>query len=401
MPVIVQIASASTGGIGRLTRDISSVLDSQKITNYICYGRGEIFNNKRDFMFGTKSEIIMHAVLTRIVDRTGFFSTKGTKELLDFLDEVHPDLIHLHNLHGYYLNIKLLFDYIKKKNITVVWTLHDCWAFTGHCVYFSMKKCEQWKEHCCNCEQLKEYPSCYFIGNVSRNYKDKKNIFNGVNNLTVVTPSKWLGKLVKESFLQNYQVKVIHNGINLNVFRIKTDPNINALKLSSDKKIILGVASTWVDRKGYNDFIRLSRLLPNTYVIVMVGLSKKQKREIPSRIIGIGHTENEEQLVDLYNSAELFLNLTYEDNYPTTNLEAMACGTSVLTYKTGGSPESITHSTGYIVPQGDLNRVVEIILHHHKNAETIKSCVQHAANFNKNKCFFNYVDLYTNILRNK
>lgn len=392
--VIVQIASASTGGIGRLTRDISDVLNQKGISNYIAYGRGEIFDLERDYMFGSRTEILMHGALTRLTDKTGLYSKKGTIQLLKFLDCVKPNIIQLHNLHGYYLNYEMLFQYIKRHNIITVWTLHDCWAYTGHCTYYTFVRCDQWKSQCYRCTQQRKYPACWFKGNVRENYERKRRAFTGVENLTLVTPSKWLADQTKYSFLKGYETKVINNGIDLKLFRVKEKTDISKYHIP-DKKIVLGLASTWGDRKGENDFIRLAAMLPPEYAVVMVGLPSQKIKKLPSNVIGIEHTENAEDLVDIYNTAEIFLNLTYEDNFPTTNLEAMACGTSVLTYRTGGSPESITKEVGYIVPVGDVQAVRDIVVAHKKNHQTILTCRENALKYDKNTRFNEYVELYT------
>lgn len=394
--VIVQIASASTGGIGRLTRDISDVLNQKGISNYIAYGRGEIFDSERDYMFGSRTEILMHGALTRLTDKTGLYSKNGTLQLLKFLDRVKPNIIQLHNLHGYYLNYEILFQYIKRHNITTVWTLHDCWAYTGHCTHYTFVRCDQWKSQCYRCTQQRRYPTCWFKGNVKENYERKKRAFTGVEKLTLVTPSKWLADQTKYSFLKGYETKVINNGIDLKLFRVKGKTDISKYHIP-DKKIVLGLASTWGDRKGESDFIRLAAMLPPEYVVVMVGLSSQKIKKLPSNVIGIEHTENVEDLVDIYNTAEIFLNLTYEDNFPTTNLEAMACGTSVLTYRTGGSPESITKESGYVVPVGDVQAVRDIVVAHRKNHQTILACRENALKYDKNDRFNEYVELYTHL----
>ena len=394
--VIVQIASASTGGIGRLTRDISDVLNQKGISNYIAYGRGEIFDSERDYMFGSRTEILMHGALTRLTDKTGLYSKNGTLQLLEFLDRVKPNIIQLHNLHGYYLNYEILFQYIKSHNITTVWTLQDCWANTVHSTHYTFVRCDQWKSQCYRCTQQRRYPTCWFKGNVKENYERKRRAFTGVENLTLVTPSKWLADQTKYSFLKGYETKVINNGIDLKLFRVKGKTDISKYHIP-DKKIVLGLASTWGDRKGESDFIRLAAMLSPEYVVVMVGLSSQKIKKLPSNVIGIEHTENVEDLVDIYNAAEIFLNLTYEDNFPTTNLEAMACGTSVLTYRTGGSPESITKEVGYVVPVGDIQAVRDIVVAHRKNHQTILACRENALKYDKNDRFNEYVELYTHL----
>ena len=270
--------------------------------------------------------------------KTGFASKHATKKLLKFLDKINPDIVHLHNIHGYYLNIELLFNYLKEKQIRVIWTLHDCWSFTGQCAFFDYVGCDKWQTECKNCPMLSEYPKS-FVDSSKWNYQKKKELFTGLN-ITLVTPSKWLASLVKNSYLKVYDVKVINNGIDLNVFK-PTPSNFREKYCLKDKKMILGVAGVWDRRKGLNDFIELSKLLDDNYVIVLVGLNDKQLDLLPHNIIGIKRTENQQELAGLYTTADVFFNPTYEDNYPTVNLESLACGTPVITYDTGGSPEFV------------------------------------------------------------
>lgn len=391
---ILQITVASLGGIGRLTRDIDSVLIKEGFESRIAYGRGEIIDPRRDYMFGSKVEIYLHAFWGRLDDSVGFHSKHGTRELLTFMDEFKPDLVHLHNLHGYYINIEILFSYLKRHNIPTVWTLHDCWSFTGHCANFEFSNCYKWKIQCNNCPISNSYPKTY-IDRSRRNYNKKNVCFNSIHNLTLITPSEWLRSYVKQSFLNKHNVVTINNGIDLNVF------HVTGVYKERAKKIVLGLASSWSERKGLNDFIRLAQILPDNFQIVLVGISDKIAKILPPNIKTISHTESVNELVDVYNKAFIFVNPTYEDNFPTTNLEALACGTSVLTYQTGGSVESVTSETGYIVPQGDVLALAEKIKAHIKNEYTISACRNHSLLYDKNIAYNKYVELYKKILNHE
>lgn len=388
---VLQIASASTGGIGRLTRDISSILIRNGIESKIAYGRGQIFDPSRDFMFGTKMEIYFHVLMSRIDDACGLWSKSGTKDLINFIDKYNPDIIQLHNLHGYYLNYVMLFRYLKEKDIPTVWTLHDCWCLTGHCTFLKTD-CQRWLDKCGECKQISTYPKS-FIDKSRRNLKLKQTAFTSLSNLTLITPSEWLANLVRTSYLNKFPIKVVNNGIDLSVFCVKKE------FVSCDKKIVLGVASSWAPRKGLSDLIQLASLLPEDYQVTLVGLKKSQLAKIPENIKAICHTENVEELVDLYNQAFIFVNPTYEDNFPTTNLEAMACGTSVITYKTGGSVESVTENTGYVLEQGDIKGIARVIINHKKTPETIKQCRQRAERYNKWTAYNKYLNIYYDILK--
>jgi glycosyltransferase involved in cell wall biosynthesis len=336
---IVHINTFPRKATGQIMLNIHKKCLENGMDSYVVWGRGRAPENDREISMYDKLGIAWHGIYTRLTDKTGFASVRATKKLIKKLEEIKPDIVQLHNLHGYYINIEMLFNYFSAhKNIKIIWTLHDCWAFTGHCVYFDAVGCEKWKSQCEKCPQKKTYPSSLFLDNSSWNYKKKKELFNSVENMTLVTPSQWLADLVKQSFLSKYPVKVIHNGVDTSVFK-PVDSDFRKNNNLENKVIILGVASEWTPRKGLDDFIKLAELLDDNYKIVLVGLNKKQLVQLPQNILGIERTESVGELVEIYSAADVFFNPTYEDNYPTTNLEAIACGTPVVTYNTGGSPE--------------------------------------------------------------
>ena len=335
---IVQINSVPNGSTGKIMMSIHNELLNRGYDSYVVWGRGRKSNCNREIYMNDKIGTYFHALYTRLTGKNGFGSKRTTKKLLHKLDDIKPDVIHLHNIHGYYINIELLFNYIKENNIRVIWTLHDCWAFTGQCSHFERINCKKWKKQCYDCQLINYYPKSY-IDNSRWNYNKKRELFSGIN-MSIVSPSEWLAHLVNKSFLNKYDVFVINNGINIGVFKPTQSDFRNKYGLQN-KKIILGVSSVWNRAKGYYDFIELSKLLDDTYKIVMVGLNEKQLKEIPLNILGIKRTENQSELAGLYSTADVFFNPTYEDNYPTVNLEAIACGTPVLTYDTGGSIEFV------------------------------------------------------------
>lgn len=299
---------------------------------------------------------------SRMTDGEGLYSSSATKRLVEKIEAYAPDIIHLHNIHGHYLNYPILFRFLKEYDRPVVWTLHDCWPFTGHCAHFDFIGCQLWQSGCHDCPQLSAYPKSYGMDHSRENFARKKQLFTGLRQLVLVTPSQWLAGLVKKSFLGTYPVQVIHNGIDTTVFK-PTPSDFRERYGLRDKKIILGVASPWTARKGLQDFIKLSNMLPEEWKIVLVGLSKKQLKTIPAAITGIERTNNVQELAQIYTAADVFFNPTYEDNYPTTNLEAIACGTPVITYDTGGSSESIGNKNGAVVSKGNLNDAWSSLLH--------------------------------------
>lgn len=345
---------------GKIAFQIASDYISKGYDVKIAYGREETIKEAHDISYriGNKNSPLLNYASCIFFDNDGFAAKNNTKRFLKWADEFNPDELWLHNLHGYYINVEMLFVWIKSRpQMKVQWTLHDCWAFTGHCSYFSFNKCDKWKTHCEKCAYHREYPSS-FVDNSKRNYEKKKNLFTGVRDLTIITPSKWLANLVKKSFLSEYPVEVINNKIDLNIFK-PSPSNFREFYGLVGKKIILGVALPWSKRKGFDDFVELSKFIDETYKIVLVGLSKKQIKKCPPNVLGLEKTTNAIELAQIYTAADVFLNLTYEDNYPTTNLEAQACGTPCITYNTGGSIESV--SSNCVVSTGNISQLVSKI----------------------------------------
>lgn len=380
------------GSTGRICTDIAKVLSENNHECYIAYGREKAPDEYEHIAkrIGNNRDVNFHVIKSRIFDNSGFGSKRATKKFIKWIIELNPDIIHLHNIHGYYINVEILFNFLKEFNKPVIWTLHDCWPFTGHCTYFDFANCNKWKNNKCgSCPQKMKYPTSLFFDASSRNYEKKKLLFNSIDNLTIVTPSKWLALLVGQSFLKDHAIEVINNGIELNTFK-KTNTNVRDKYGLTGKRIILAVADGWGPRKGLNDIIRLSKILPEDNKIIMVGLNGNEQEKIPENIITISRTNNVQELVDLYSSADVFINPTYEDNYPTVNLEAQACGTPVITYRTGGSVESVPQSN--IVNVGDIEALAEKVL----NSNILE--IKDRDNFDKNIAYTKYLELYKNVI---
>lgn len=354
MKVLMINSVCGIGSTGRICTDIAQELEKQGHEVKIAYGRDayvpEQFR-KYAVRIGSDFDVRMHGVKARLRDASGFGSKKATIKFISWVKEYNPDIIHLHNIHGYFINVEILFDYLKKCEKRIIWTLHDCWSFTGHCSHYVYEGCEKWKKQCQNCSHINEYPKS-FIDNSFRNFIRKKNIFSDVSNMIIVTPSEWLKYQVKQSFLKEYEIKIIRNGIDLNIFyervtNLKERYNLNG------RKIILGVSSVWNKKKGLDYFCELSSLIDDEYKIVLVGIDEKQRRSIPNNILCIEKTNNINELAEWYSCADVFVNPTLEDTYPTTNLESIACGTPVVTFDTGGSPES-ARNYGIVAEEKDV-----------------------------------------------
>lgn len=353
---------ANSGSTGKIAETIGMRLVQSNQTSMIAFGRGKNRSHSQIIKIGGRSSHFLHLILTRILDRHGFGSYFATKKFIRKINEIPVDLIHLHNLHGYYINIKVLFNYLKKNNLPVVWTLHDCWPFTGHCSHFEYENCYKWETECHDCPARAGYPASWLVDSSRKNFRQKKHLFNQLNSLVIVTPSNWLENQVKKSYLSVYPVRTIHNGIDTSIFK-PGDPDIIREKLNlNGKKIILGVSNVWGHRKGLDDFLFLNDKLGEEYVIILVGVRTKQIESLPEGIIGITRTENQEELALYYSAANVFVNPTYVDNFPSTNIEALACGTPVITYRTGGSPEAVDDDTGVVVDKGNRTQLIESIL---------------------------------------
>lgn len=345
---------------GRICTDIAMELEAQGHEVKIAYGRENVPQQFQKYAvrIGNDYDVKLHCLKARLYDGAGFGSKVATVKFIKWVKEFDPDVIHLHNIHGYYINIEILFKYLKKCGKRVIWTLHDCWSFTGHCAYFDYTSCQSWIDGCRLCPQKNEYPKSYLDGS-KNNWIKKRQILTGIPNLTIITPSEWLSRLVKSSYLKEYKVKTINNGIDINVFK-ETPSKLKEQYGLSDKKIILGVASVWDKRKGLDYIKKIAFDLDDKYQVVVIGVTQAQSIELPKNVIAISRTDSEKELAAWYSAADVFINPTLGENYPTTNLEAIACGTPVVTFDTGGSPES-AELYGTTVPIGDADLMLEAI----------------------------------------
>lgn len=361
MKVLMINVVCGIGSTGRICTDLAVALEAQGNEVKIAYGREHVPKQfeKYAVKIGTNFGVKVHGLKARIFDGAGFGSEFATERFINWVKQYNPDVIHLHNLHGYYINMKVLFEYLQTCGKEIIWTLHDCWSFTGHTAYCDAAKCKRWIEGCHNCPLLKAYPAS-IIDRSQQNWIDKKKIFTGIPNMTIITPSKWLESWVRRSFLKEYPVKTINNGIDTSLF-YPIDGNFRKNNGLQNKFVLLGVATSWDDMKGYSDYIKLAQILDDEYKIVLVGLTKKQMRKLPKEILGIERTSCVSELAEIYTAVDLYVNLSYCENYPTVNIEAMSCGTPILTYKTGGSPEIVRENRGYVIEQGNLNAAAKKI----------------------------------------
>lgn len=390
MPTLLQInVTANWGSTGKIADQIGLCAMSHNWNSYIAYGRMMNPSKNKLIKIGSIFDVYEHYVENYFFDNEGLASRYATKKFLEKLDIIKPDIVHLHNIHDHYINYRILFLYLIYKKIPLVWTQHDCWAFTGGCMYYDSINCDKWKTECKNCPGHRA-----LLGDkTEKHYGLKRTLLNQINNFTLVPVSYWLEKFIQESFLKGSSIITIHNGIDVDQFH-PISP-----KVQDGKFRILGCAAVWSKRKGLEDFMKLRLMLPSDFEIILVGLSAKQIRELPSGIVGIERTNSAEELACLYSRADVFINPTYSDNFPTTNLEALACGTPVITYCTGGSPEAVDEKTGIVIEQGNVNALAAAVLQVRERPFSSIDCRKRVEMyFDKNKCFEKYVKLYESLI---
>ena len=383
------------GSTGRICTDLAEVIHFSGHECRIYFGRNnaEEAQEKCSERIGTSFDIKLHVLKTRLFDGAGFGSVNATRRLIARIIAYNPDIIHLHNLHGYYINIKILFAYLKQSNKPVLWTLHDCWAFTGHCAHFDFVGCQKWQKECGSCPQKSIYPASFLFDRSHSNFRTKRQLFTSLERLTLVTPSNWLAGKVKKSFLSNVPVHVIYNGIDLAKFQ-PTQSGFREKYGLQNKSIILGVATDWIDRKGLQYFVDMAGILDSSFQIVLVGVTKKQSLKLPKNIISIRRTNSIVELSQIYTAADIFVNPTMEEVLGLVNLEALACGTPVITFDTGGSSECIDTSCGIVVKKGNMSELIDAIIEMKVNRPQASVCRNRALLFNKDRKANEYMKLY-------
>ena len=402
MASILQInATCNWGSTGHIAEQIATLAEERGLDCYVAHGARYVRKSSiKTIPIGSKMGNEVHALISMLFGRHGLSSTHATKEFIKTIQSIKPDVVHLHNIHGYYINYKILFEFLKDSKIPVVWTLHDCWSMTGQCTHFESVGCNKWQTGCEHCPLL-DASYRTIVDRSRKNWELKRYLFSSVENLTIVPVSYWLEGVVKKSFLKNSRTMVIHNGIDTDMFKPVTVSR-KELGLNGDKPVVLGVSSEWGRKKGLNDFIELSK---NTDIqVVLIGVTEQQKKTLPKTIIAIERTHNQEELVKYYSAADVFVNPTYEDSLPTVNIEALACGTPVVTYRTGGSPEILDENTGIVVKKGDISGLLKAIRSIEEKGKSSFSvaCRDRAVNcFNKEKKFEEYIHLYNSLLVTK
>lgn len=393
---IVQInATCGIGSTGKICLGISQILTENNIENYILCSKSNGY--EYGIVCSNDKYIKTQALRSRLLGNYGFNSKSATKKIIDELERIKPDIVHLHNIHGHDCDIETLFTYFKNNKTKLVWTFHDCWAFTGYCTYFTISNCDKWKNGCSNCNQKSQYS--FLFDRSSELFEKKKKLFEGLD-LTIVTPSRWLAEMVKQSFFRDYKdynVKVIYNGIDLDAFKFN-DGEFRQKYGIENKKIVLGVSVEWGYRKGLDVFVELSKRLPDDYKIVLVGTNAEIDKQLPENIISIHRTQNQQELAEIYSAADVFVNPTRDEVFGLVNVEALACGTPGITFRSGGSPECFDETCGVVVDCDDIDSIErEIVRICNDMPYADEACIKKSTDFNKNLRFKEYVDLYERV----
>ena len=390
------------GSTGRIVAEIAEYTAQQPDNHaMIALGIGaeERNGNLSAVRIGKPWERKLHGAIRKLFDAEGYGSHLATARLIRFCEENRPDVIHMHNLHGCYLNLTRWFRYLERRSIPVIWTLHDCWPLTGHCAHFAYVRCDRWKTLCMRCPQKGAYPACIGIGGSRRNYRLKRKLFTALGNLTIVTPCRWLEDIVQNSFLRDTPVRVIYNGVDTRRFR-PVKSGLRAQYGLENRKVLLAVASVWTDRKGLRELIQLSQALDDSYRVVIIGLTKEQFKMLPENILGLEQIPSPDLLCQWYTAADCFVNPTLEDTMPLVNLEAMACGAPVAVFDTGGCPEVITDACGLVVARGDIRGLTNAVKRICKSGNEYEdACIEQAKRFSMERTVRAYHDLYREVLR--
>ena len=388
---IVQINSTcGVGSTGKICVDISKLLTEKGIENYILYTQGNS-DYPLGIKYAGKKYIKLQALKSKIFGNYGFNSKSITKRLIEELERIRPDVVHMHNMHSHNCHLEILFNYFRKTQVKVYWSFHDCWALTSYCPHFDMIGCDKWKNGCHHCELRPSYS--WFFDRSKKLYERKKAIFNGVN-ITIVTPTHWLTEVIKNSFLKNVECRLLKYGLDLDTF-VATESDFRAKHGLEEKHIVLGVAFGWGAKKGLDCFIELSKRLPSKYQIVLVGTNEEVDKQLPQNIISIHKTQNQQELAEIYTASDLFVNCTREETFGLVNLEALACGTPVLTFRTGGSPEAIDETCGAVVEKNDIDGAEkEIIRICECKPYSNEACRARAMSFEKNLSYAEYIKMY-------
>ena len=396
MKVLLINSVSGIRSTGRICSDLATILMENGHECRIAYGRESAPEQFESVSYKMASDIQvkLDGLKTRLFDNAGFNSKSATKRFIEWIKDYAPDVIHLHNLHGYYINIELLFEFLKEYKKPVIWTLHDCWSFTGHCSHFTIAGCNKWKTGCFDCVQKNQYPSSLFLDNSKNNFRKKKELFTGIDNMVIVTPSEWLASVTRKSYLGKYEVVAIPNGVDLEKYKY-TESDFRKTHSLEGKKIILGAATAWSESKGLSEFSRLAELAGDDYKVVLVGIQPGQEKELSDKLLALPRTNSIEEMAQIYSAADVFVNASREETMGLTTVEAMACGTPAVASNYTAVPEVIRENGGIVIENVTAEGIfegVKIVL-----SKEYPSTRENAKLYEKYQQYEKYLDIYNKI----
>lgn len=400
MKVLMINSVSGYGSTGTICEDIAFVLEKEGHECFIAYGQATT-NYKKSFKIGTILENHLHNLGSRIFGKQGYFTQSGTKKLLNHIDSINPDIIHLHNLHGNYLNLPLLFEYLIKLEKPIVWTFHDCWAFTGKCAHYTDVACYKWQSHCDHCPQTKKYPPSLFLDKSKLMFFDKKKWFTSIKNLRVVTVSNWLENEVKKSFFKSYPIKTIYNWVDTEIFKsIDSKDVITEYGLNTNAFTVLLVSAHWNENDvKWKDLLALSKLVSNDVQLIVIG-HIENKSKSPKNVFHINYINSKIKLAQLYSFSDVYVHLSTEDTFGKVIAEALSCGTPAIVYDSTACPEIIGEGCGYVVEKRNVNQMAGAINTIKKNPKTFYSanCRNYVIeNFNIYSNIHATIDIYKSL----
>ncbi len=387
---------------GRTCSEMTEVLLSwgHKVCTLSTANHGIAENN---LLIGTKLDRKIHAYMSRIFGLQGYFSRASTRKMIRFIDDYKPDIVHLRNLHGNYINLKMLLGYLAKKDIATVVTLHDCWFYTGKCTHYTLDKCMKWQSGCNNCPRLKKDNQSWFFDRTGKMLNDKYKYFSKIPRLAVVGVSKWITDEARRSILKNADIiDSIYNWIDIEKFKKYDDADTLRGKYGlEDKYIIISVAAKWGNGKGLDKFIELSQKLESDEVIVLVG-TMPDDIVLPSNVIAVGRTDSTEELAKWYCTSDVCISLSKEESFGKTVAEAQACGTPAIVFNSTALPELVGDDCGAVIEnEGELCDAIAKIKKNGKDYYSSRCIKNVCDNFDMVTNVNRYVDIYRKLLQMK
>lgn len=402
--IVLQINIESNyGSTGRIVEGIGRLAQSQGIETHVAYSRGANPSRLNTHHIGNKLSQGLHLVRTRVFGDHLKGSGFSTKQLIKLIEKLDPNIVHIHQVHGYYLHVPILFKYLRKSDRKIVWTLHDCWSYTGHCSYYTKIGCQKWLKECHNCPQFSGYPKSYFFDRSKEEFNLKKELFASMQNLHLVAISDWLKEEVSKSILAELPISVIKNGVDLEIFKpIKFNKELEKKKRGiTSKNVVIATGTTWNSSKGLEDYKKLGAKLPNNTTLLLVGIPTYLQVGFPNSTICIERTESKEELSLLYNIADVVLSLSYQESFGLTIPEGLACGTPGVAYRNTALKEHISEHTGKLVMTGNIQEASQAIA---EVIEVGKSAMSEACisfchkNYNLKNNYQNYLSLYSQLI---